>query len=472
MKNTNKLLIFVLTAAILSAGCQNQSDNQNSSLPVYSKSETSTDVTKTESSSEQSDVQSDKEKLNEEAKTKIRDEHLTLITAFSAEESDHKLEFYTSQLIDEENIVPWYEADCYIEKDADGNVIRIDEDRVSVLSYDSTFYPRKYILFYSKQGRCAYLFRYSMNEDQPKLYIYNDIDAKEAHSLVGIEYRDDNDNSESMVESSSDGLPKDSIEDLDVVLISKDPYIAYNKSDLVKDSDGYYVVDSVRLVDLKKANVKYNDIDSVKNADEFDNNKRYWGDKKPFESGNLTDITDEQYITEMKAGSSVDNLIIKSCYSCYGDGLFKEDENSDKYYNHIAPLNKQDIIFEGEVTLKGYAFLDSGNNIVFSPFASSFAETFPFAPLTATDSFFASSVYDMRDIENPEREFVYTFIGNTCMDITDSPLSADDFNSKFVCEVSVTIKNPELYYNGVGTGNVQSGLYGTVLSVEKIREIF
>lgn len=471
MKNSKKSLIFVLSAVILSAGCQNQPDNQNSSLPVYSKSETSAVVSNTESSSEQSDVQSDKEKLNEEAQTKIRDEYLTLITTFSAEESNHTLECYTSQLIDEENIVPWYEADCYIEKDADGNVVRIAEGTTYQPAYGA-FYPRKYILIYNDQGRYAYLFRYLMNEEQPKLYIYNDIDAKEAYSLVGYEYHDDNDNSESIEESSSDGLPEGSIEDLDVVLISIDPYIAYNKSDLVKDSDNYYVVDSVRLVDLKKANVKYNDIDSVKNADEFDNDKKYWGERKPFESENFMKITDEQYIVEMKAGSSVDNLIIKSCYSCYGDGLFKEDENSDKYYNHIAPLNKQDIIFEGEVTLKGYAFLDSGNNIVFSPYASSFADNFSFVPSTSIKSFFSSTVYDMRYIEDPEREFVYTFIDNTRMDITNGPLSANDFNDKFVCEVTVTIKNPELYYNGVGTGNVQSGLYGTVLSVEKIREIF
>ena len=73
-------------------------------------------------------------------------------------------------------------------------------------------------------------------------------------------------------------LPPDyAVTDFDKLILSFDPYIAYDVSTLEKNGE-QYILGNVVLCDTDKLNVIPQNINSIDNAADFDKKGRYWGD--------------------------------------------------------------------------------------------------------------------------------------------------------------------------------------------------
>lgn len=447
-KMLNRKFIATILLSVLSfTSCTN---SENSSIPVYSKPQENSSKTSEDSDFQSADDTSEQmqNKLEDELKKEIESLGLVQFNTVKASNVDRVLEFYRNSsgyFTGDDDPLNFIKSDVFLVAERDKDVQLLSYGRVNTYAdVESTFTPMKHLLRYNETEKRAYFFTFSKGEVMPKTEIFENADIADFFDIMGMDYTGVTDNSS----YSDDGLPYNAIEDLDVIAVSKYPLVTYPKTDF-RQNGNLYTADFVRCIDTFAMNIKYNNINSVTDAELFDDDFKYWGDENLTENYNNSDIL--AYTKEIRAGDEIGQLTVKKCYSVYADGV-QYDEEEDRYYNYVTSPTNTYMAFDGEITLTGFAFLDNGR-IVFTPYAKTLANAIPIIPPSMVVSEFAF-------YENSGLGFVYALLEGTQIDITGS--ISDDFKGAIVKEIEITLKNPEI----LSDASVGGGIKGSVTSVQ------
>lgn len=476
-----KIPVRLLSMLIVLSLCGCSIQEGGSSVPSLS-SEQETDNDSGSSESEQSEELpeelTDAQKQWQEMEMNSRE----LFATLGIENSENTLEIYIpksyfetyeSKLLNDA-LSDNSGSPIFVEKDKDGNVINpfvrmLHSEMID--SRQNEYIPMKYYYEgYKNKGTgevYEYYLKFAKDEDIPKAYRYDLLSESEKAALgevitptfksqtIIIESVDDNsDNNED--EFVPQVPPDYAVTDFDKLILSFDPYVAFDVSTLKKQGE-QYIIDGVELYKTDKLNALPKNLNSADSPDSFDKAGRYWGDEFYNEA-----ISDK--IT-VKAGDKIGALTVINCYSIYNSGIkgFLTEPETVTYYNCGAEIEGYSISFDGEITLQGFTEV-WGNGIYFYSFGQSLYNVFEAVPADYCNGQFYSIGFD-------DDKFVFAYNGKGIY-ITAEELEAvgcdiNSFEEGTTKEIKLTFSNPELYCNKQN----DKSFGGKLTSLKIVREI-
>lgn len=485
MKNTfKKLPASILSVITVLSLCSCSITEGGTSVPELTSEQISSseqvssdDVSVAEPSNELTESEKQMQELMMKSKA--------LFTTLDIENNDNSLDIYATSSYTESSdskllsdALSVSSGFVFAEKDNNDNVINpiVRMTRCDFIdTHQTDFIPMKY--YYEAYKNTAtgeiyeYYLKFSKDEDIPKVYRY-DLLTKDEKAALGEVITPVF--SESVIIEGDGGvsipeegefvpqLPPDyAVTDFDKLILSFDPYIAYDVSTLEKNGE-QYILGNVVLCDTDKLNVIPQNINSIDNAADFDKKGRYWGDIQMNADSEISDNA----IT-VKVGDKVGKLTVTDCYSLYNSGIkgFMTAPETETYYNVGAEKEGYSISFSGEVTLEGYAEL-SANGLYFYCSGKSLSDEFTAVPFD-----YVTDVLHSTFSTSENKRFTFAYRGLpiyiTADELSDFGYDIENLKNNTSLQLSLTLKDPEMYYNK-HQGNSFSG---KITALQVIKEI-